>query len=87
MGFEYSFKWLQTHKPKVNTPIYEVQTCHDVQINVYKFQCSLKFEKFISPKHQFVEIKLHAWCHNIRAGQQVWWPISQPNYQQALGKT
>ncbi len=24
------------HKPKVNSPIYEVQTCHDVQINVYK---------------------------------------------------
>jgi len=64
----------------VNTPIYGVQTCHDAQINVYKFQCSLKFEKFISLEHQFVEIRLHAWCHEIRAGQQVQWLISQLNY-------
>ncbi len=35
LGFEYSFKWFWTHKPKVNTPIYGVQTCHDAQKNVY----------------------------------------------------
>jgi hypothetical protein len=56
-------------------------------INVYKFQCPLKFEKFISLEHQFNEIRLHAWCHKIRVSQQVQWPMSQLNCQQALGKT
>jgi hypothetical protein len=83
------YKHVKHFRTQMNLQIHFLYICSWIHnlLGLYEVWCPLKFEKSISLKHQFGEIRLHAWCHKMKAHSQVRGLMSRPNRQQTRGKT